>query len=385
MYKKRITSAVMLMTLSSSAAALSGTDARSIAMGGTGVASSSYLTAPFYNPAQLTKFYQSDNFGALLPSVSIGISDKDDLYGRISDFQDADSASRADPLNINKGLARISALENIGTRDVNVDAELGFAVTFPNQFLSLNLFSHTQAVSRVEASVSAQDLNPVNIGQPMTSYVHGASAATFEIGLAMAKAFSLPYRGNVLSLGISPKVQKLAVHNVKETVDSFDNDKYRVPGNYVTASVFNADVGMSYKPSQEVTVGLSARNVIAQELKSEVSSGSQITYLIEPSYTLGVAYDNRWLLLAADLELNETRHFEEFAANNRYLKLGAEIDAWNWAQFRVGYSVSTKEKEPNLASAGIGFTPFGKMGVDIGVQYRGERDLAASAQFVMTF
>ncbi|WP_161569616.1 conjugal transfer protein TraF [Veronia nyctiphanis] len=379
----RITFISIPFLVAAPAMALSGSDARSVAMAGTGVASASYLTAPFYNPAQLTNHVGSDDFGSLLPSVTLGANDEEDLFGKIKAFQAADRAWREDQTNVVKGLNRRAKLLEVGTGHVDVSASLGFAVAVPNDFLPINAYSKTTAVSRIEASVAPEDFFGT---QPLKSYVHAVSGATVEFGLAMAHAFTLPYRDYVFSVGLTPKVQQLAVHNAKETLDAFEDDKYQIPSDYQSASVFNADMGMSYKPSQFVTVGFVVQNVISHELKSHTSKGVQVTYLVEPDYNVGIAFDNHWLLLSADLDINETRQFKEFEPEGRELKLGAEVNAWDWAQFRGGYTMNVSgEEELSQYSAGIGFTPFGAVGVDLGVQYQSERDLAVSAQFLMTF
>ena len=67
---------VALSLSTAAAAAPQYFEARNTAMGGTGVASSRYLSAGLANPALLTQFGEGDDFGLLLPAVgALGADD----------------------------------------------------------------------------------------------------------------------------------------------------------------------------------------------------------------------------------------------------------------------------------------------------------------------
>lgn len=48
-------------------------------MGGVGVVSANYLTAPFYNPALVAIYRRNDDAGMILPSVGFTYNDPDKL------------------------------------------------------------------------------------------------------------------------------------------------------------------------------------------------------------------------------------------------------------------------------------------------------------------
>lgn len=78
--KKYTLSTLIYLTLSSSYisslhAALQYFQSRSDAMGGTGVASAHYLSAPLMNPALLARYSQTDDFGLRLPAIGAQITD----------------------------------------------------------------------------------------------------------------------------------------------------------------------------------------------------------------------------------------------------------------------------------------------------------------------
>ena len=58
-------------------------EARGDAMGGVGVVSANYLTAPFYNPALVAIYRRNDDAGMILPSFGITYNDPDQLVDGI--------------------------------------------------------------------------------------------------------------------------------------------------------------------------------------------------------------------------------------------------------------------------------------------------------------
>lgn len=68
------------------------TDARAMAMGGTGVASARTVHAVQFNPSLLSNAKEEDDFGLLLPQLGGYVSDQDDFIDNAEDFSDADYA-----------------------------------------------------------------------------------------------------------------------------------------------------------------------------------------------------------------------------------------------------------------------------------------------------
>lgn len=61
-------------------------DARNDAMGGTGVASSTYGSAVLANPALMTKAQPEDKVSIILPAAGAQISDNDKLIDKVDDL-----------------------------------------------------------------------------------------------------------------------------------------------------------------------------------------------------------------------------------------------------------------------------------------------------------
>lgn len=368
----------------SSVAMFNGADARGGAMGGTGVASAEYLAASFYNPAMATNYTQGDDFGMILPVVAIGVLDSDDLYSEVEDFQDINDRLSDNPSEAELDAWR-NALRDLDNKEVDLDVIVGASVAVPNRFASANLFFKAQVASMAKANVVESDLtNPTPNPDDLDSTVQGLAGGTMDLGLTLAKEFALPIRGQRISVGISPKFQRLYSLNYLRSVSDFDEDDFEID-DAAEATEFNLDLGLAYKPSNYFTVGLAAQNLLKQELESNVSRGTQATFLVEPQYTAGVAFDNGWLLVSADVDLTEKQYFRESNYKTQFARVGLELDAWRWAQARVGYSHSMTDSTEDMLTGGIGLTPFGAFGLDIAAQYGGDNHYGASAQLVFMF
>lgn len=93
--------AVSFFMANQAGAANTWTEARSDAMGGTGVAAGSYGSGALINPALLAKSKPDDSVTVILPSIGAQISDKDNLRDKIDDISDDVNNYRSTLNNIN--------------------------------------------------------------------------------------------------------------------------------------------------------------------------------------------------------------------------------------------------------------------------------------------
>lgn len=391
----------------SAQAAVNGADARSVAMGGTGVASASYLTASFYNPALVAHYNQTDDFGVLLPAVGISIHDPDELNQKVEDFQDVNDElemaidnSGGSPVSdalINEWKAALLAMDE---GKLKADISIGAAVAVPNRYLSMSLFTQAQIVSLAQANIDPDDLAGVDGSNPpdldnLQSDVLGIAGGIVDVGLTMGKSFELPTVSlpeQKVSVGISPKIQQLIAVSFQNTVSQFDNSDFEFENEYQDDTAFNLDIGLAYQPIPTVTLGFSGRNLFKQELETNTPESpagqpgkfTSKTLLVEPKYTLGAAYSNSWFTAAADVDLTEQKYFKEFDLATQYARLGMELNGWDWVQFRAGYSLSLTDSAEDTMSAGIGLSPFGVVAVDLALQYGQDNNYGAALQFGFT-
>ncbi|RXJ73004.1 hypothetical protein CS022_11920 [Veronia nyctiphanis] len=389
MKKTQLAAALSLSAISLPTLAMVGTDARSAGMGGTGVASADHITAPFYNPAQMKKFEANDDFGLLLPSAFVGANTTEDLDSKIDQFQLANKELKSAQQAAVPNAARLEAaadnwkvkLKGLDNSGFSMGLGVNFAVAIPNSLMPVNVFSkndvHTEFLIDIDTEQLDKDDDQLDAG---TSNVQLVAGSVSDIGVSVARDVLVPYVNETISLGFSPKIQRLTVYNAFENLDTFDNDSYELSSEYQQKTTFNVDFGASYRPITPVTVALSATNLIPQELDSLNDNGSVATFRVEPSVTAGAAYDNGWLLAAADIDLTEKRLFKDVTKGEQYARLGVEFDALNWAQLRAGYSISMVDGSEDLVTLGVGFSPFGVLGVDVATQVAGDNEFHVAAE-----
>lgn len=388
---------IKLITLSISLAAAHAVagpysvEARGDAMGGVGVVSGTYLTAPFYNPALTAIYRRNDDAGMILPSVGISYDDQNSMLDTVDNIADildgidgTVSQATADELD--------SELNKLDGAKVNVELGAGFALGIPNQYLSMNLFGKAYAETFVTTDVGtcsdSSDANACTVEKAQNSTVTAVSVGITEVGLAMAR-YSTVF-GQHTSFGISPKLQRIYTFVYQSTVDNFDLTDATKNSN--AENVLNLDAGALwfYGPFR---VGFSAMNLISHDIQtksiSPAVSGNanvQYNYQMRPLYTVGAGIVADYFTISADYDLNEQKRYKEFADNAQMLRVGAELDILRQLKLRVGYkkNLAYSESDPTY-TAGIGLSPLGLFEMDIAGSYTNENSMGAYVNFLATY
>ena len=108
-------------------------EARNSAMGGTGVASSGYLSAGLTNPALLTRYDSTDDFGILVPALAGVLADEDELASAIDAFQNnLDDLQNRTPTPAEL-LALSAQILALGDRRLTGSAGFSFAAAIPSE------------------------------------------------------------------------------------------------------------------------------------------------------------------------------------------------------------------------------------------------------------
>src|SRR5476651_1963692 len=146
-----------LLTLSASAlAAGTWAEARNDAMGGTGVASSHYGSAPLVNPALLTQFDQSDDLSVILPSVGARVSDPDNL---VDGFDDVKSAWNTFNTHAGSSASNLKQkLQDIAGHQGKAEAAASAAIAVPNATLPFAFVAKGWGTANAKAIVTQSDL-----------------------------------------------------------------------------------------------------------------------------------------------------------------------------------------------------------------------------------
>ena len=383
-------------------------EARQEAMGGTGVASARYLSAPLYNPARLAFAKADDDVGILLPVVGAEVYDKDDLSGQVDDlsdsydaYQNAYDAYQANPSADNAAALQAANSKAIGElTDLSGDsgyarAGAGLVVAMPFDALSVAVMANGYADVQAFADINANDLTgllPTDESQVQSRAI-AMGAGVSEFGVTLAKSFDAD--GMRWSIGVTPKAQELQVLNyVASAVDSdfgdITDDQYQSSENG-----FNLDAGVAASWENGWDAGLAIKNLVKRDLDAPLTNGVQATYELSTVPTAGVSY--RWgqLLFNADADLLAQKRITDlsgtYASFNageddlQMMALGAEWDLWQWAQLRAGYRHDLKDNLDDSLSAGFGISPGDLFHLDLAGTYAGNNQFGGAIQTSFTF
>ncbi|WP_159439577.1 conjugal transfer protein TraF, partial [Vibrio gazogenes] len=173
----------LLVVSSGSMAASYAVEARGDAMGGTGVVSANYLTAPFYNPAIVAIYRRNDDAGMLLPSFGLTYNDPDDISNTIDDV--GDSIKNMEGGDSSQEAKLQSQLDALNGGELKADIGGAIAIGIPNQYISMNLFGKAYAETYVTPSIATTGSSTLDNAQNST--IDAVSVAVTEVGLSLAK------------------------------------------------------------------------------------------------------------------------------------------------------------------------------------------------------
>ncbi|MDN2483204.1 conjugal transfer protein TraF [Vibrio agarivorans] len=342
-------------------------DARGDAMGGVGVVSGDFLTAPFYNPALTAIYRRNDNVGMLLPSVGINYNDQ---HNMLDDIDRAASALKNNDLTE----AGIVAQD---LKDDNASVTIGAAAAFaiPNRYVSMNAYAKLYTESFAEAFVPDRANSLVQLRD---TEIKGAALGVAEGGLSIAKYMTI--LGHHWSFGATPKLQRIYTYSYSASVEDFSFSDIRDDGS--AENQFNFDLGALwfYGP---LRVGVTGKNMISNDY---TTSDGAYTYKMRPQYTLGTGLIADFWQVSVDYDLNEAEKFDAVNDNTQMVRLGAEVDLMRQFKFRGGYykNLASSEDEGTL-TAGLGISPLNITQMDIGVSYTNENAMGVYLNFLSSY
>lgn len=368
-------------------------DARNDAMGGTGVASSHYGTAALANPALLTHFGATDDFSLILPSVGAQVSDPDHLQNGVDDVKDAwdryDSALSPDSAADLK-----QQLLKFKNTHASAQAGVGIVATVPDSVVPFALMVKSWGTATVDGKVSNHDLQylddvasgkiiPTDADRDaLASRAYGRAAVVSDVGISMAREFDAD--GVKYSVGVTPKYQRIDLFNYNVTVQHYDSHDFRSREYRNTTTGFNADIGFAADLNANWTLGLVGQNMVPRSIDTKEVNGLKETFKIRPQATVGASWHNTLVTTALDVDLTPASGFTS-DKKRQFASLGAEFNAWHWAQLRAGYRQNMASSEGSAFTAGIGISPFDVMHLDLTGLVGTDRTYGAVAQLSVTF
>lgn len=398
MITRSVSVALLVSAVPSVHAATSWMEARGDAMGGTGVASAHYGTAALANPALLTQYGPTDDFNLVLPSVGAQVSDPDkavDSADDVKDLWDRFDAAADSQSGVSESAAALkSKLSDLKNAHANGQVSASIIATVPNQTLPFAVVVKSWGTVSVNGKVSEHDLEYLDkvadgtipssaVGtDALTSRAYGRAAVITDVGVAMAHEFETA--GQAWSFGITPKYQRVDLFNYNVSVSNFDKNDIDSSEYRNTKTGFNADVGLATNLNDNWTLGLAVQNIIPRSIDTKEVNGEKETFKVKPQATAGTSWHNSFITTALDIDLTEASGFTS-DKKRQFASLGAEINAWNWMQVRAGYRQNMVSGEGNAFTAGLGFSPFDVVHLDITGIAGTDRTYGAVAQLQFTF
>lgn len=370
-------SAISMLILSTSALA----ESRSIAMGGTGVASANFMSASIHNPALAASGESEHHFGMILPSATASVHDGEGILDKLDTYFDAEDVWRDNPADSNAREAWKQALRDLNNGDVTAEVSAAMIFAIPNKYVNTNFFVATHATALATADIDDNDFDNTSPDDEVESTATGLIGGTLDFGLTLAKTVEL--WGQDMSFGASPKVQQIYTTYFRERLTEDDIDDADFFDDLESKTTFNLDLGASWQIQDHWNVAVSAKNLISHSLDTNMQLGERATFEVKPEYRIGTAYSRSWYTLAADVDLNSRSYFKQQDYKTQYAKLGAEADLWKWAQLRAGYMHSMTSYTEDVFTAGIGFRPYGVFGFDISGQFGKDDNYGVSAQLTL--
>ena len=361
--KNKILSIVVLSVLSQVTYAVPfAFEGRSLGMGGVSTATADLATAAWANPAMLTNQRPDDDF-SLLIGVGAFLRDDDDLITDIDDFQAADdrlqaAKAAANPQEIfDASTDMLAIIQGIEGKDMALDVSGVAAMGFAFDSFSMAISIRADAIGAGTVTNLSQNITEVDDDTKNILNIEGVLAT--EFGLSFAKAFRVADRK--LSVGIKPKLVDLQAITFTESIKTVDGlDSLTDQNNKRDLGTFTTiDLGLAYDVAESFRIGLNIRNLITDEFDLD---GTILNFDTEAR--LGLAYHNRLLTVAVDYDLRENQPllanpvFDDL--KTQYLAVGAEFNAFDFMQLRVGARKNVASGIPDGAkdtaiTAGIGF------------------------------
>ncbi|OJS99324.1 conjugal transfer protein TraF [Marinobacter nauticus] len=387
--------------------------ARSFAMGGTGVAVAHPSAAPLANPAMMAapQHDWADDFGLMLPSVNARFADEEEVVDQIDDIQDVIDEFQGLNRTSNPEEARRLAgdlrerLNNFDRDTVRVDAGLGVAFAIPTNSISVGFVADgairatvrgeldpdDDAFLRDLETATALELATADLDQDLKSRGRILASAVAEVGISLATTFELN-NGEQFQFGVTPKYVELRTFQYTETVSGFEDDDFDSDEFETDKSGFNLDIGAAYAfgENREWNAGIVARNLIPMELDSAQARGEEKRTLeLNPMVTAAIAHKSDYHVVTAELDLTKKKAFG-FEDDTQWLAVGAEFDAWRYAQLRAGirHNLASNSdndgiEEDTQFTAGLGLNVLGAR-LDIGALYS-SADVGAAIELGTSF
>lgn len=370
-------------------------DARSLAMGGSGVASATSQHAVFYNPALLSMYEGEEedtrNGRVYLPIIVAQVNDTvEDALDVVDDELDDQVSAAVTAFNADTSAANAQAVADattslqsginlIGNREFEGEAFLGFMVSEPSDREGGGFYFGSRAVAGGLSDVTQEDLDLlqdyveamnlaaqsgveaavtdfpdlfdpenntlIDPAERVTSAVDISSLVISEWGVAVSKEFE--FWGQPVALGITPKIMHVDVYREDFT---YTNSDYNYEDDKRSQVTLNTDLGIAMPLGKYFRIGIAAKDIIPQKFEG----GNGLSVETKARSRFAAAFAHKWLTVAVDLDLEKNKTLGA-GRPSQELSVGTEISLIPWVHFRGGYRQDLEGLQDDVLSGGVGF------------------------------
>jgi len=318
-------------------------DARSAAMGSTGVASDP-RNAVFFNPALLATGYEDYGWFAMLPAYHKVEADPDNLEGSLNNFLAAANDFYNDSSATNQARVEnaLAAMKDKHYRQRNATT---VALGVPSRIIAGAFYISKYQVFSARTNIGTPDLtDPANVKYNSTIDYRGVDVS--EMGFS--GAVPLNSRGN-WKLGGTLKLMLIDGIGYSESVTS---TKLRLASSGVSdqEATYNLDVGIS----KEVGVwkfGAAIQNAAFSKTVRLGDSGESYTF--NPLALAGIAYRSRKTYFEVDADLLKSQQLG-IEKKSQFAKIGWEYSLFSWMFLRAGVAHDFGGDNLSTLTYGIG-------------------------------
>lgn len=329
-----------------------GIEARSLAMGNASVAVADIATAPFANPAMLAYQKYDSDFALLLPAVGVYIDDSDGVVDLIDQYQAAENAGNA--------TGQLAAVQALDGKVISPQAAAAFSLGMSGEQYAFAV----SARANVQFAGGVTDIatTQADLADNTKNRLKLNGLGTSEVGISIASNLNL--LGYKLAVGITPKIIRAEYFLLDQWLGDVNTDVGSLlDKNTITdlGSFTTLDAGLVLEVSESIQLGVVAKNLLTKEIASVTPQGL-VNVRFDTQVRAGMAYNGDYFRLAADVDLTENAPVLSLFpdVNTRMLSVGAEFNAFDFAQLRVGMQRNLATGLPdgvnqNLLTAGVGF------------------------------
>ncbi len=347
--------------------------AKTLAIGGAGVAGADFSSGALLNPALTSRLSDDDKKNGLTMNAAVGTlsSDKDELIENLEDVEDElDDIDDSIPSS-NEVEDIVDLLEDIDGAEAAGEFGSYFQVAIPNRYwnqsLSLGFYVNLIADSAVSANIADSDIAALNAAadtavfdsDSIDSEVMVSVVGMAEYGISVAKTIALGGTSS-LTFGISPKYQDIDIYDYVETLDNYDEDDFDSRRYRSSENHFNADIGIHYIVNDSLSLGAVVKNLNEDEFETEQGRDLEL----ESRATAGIAFRRGGNFAELNVDVDSAKEFAS-QQETQMLRLGGQLDVVSWAKLRFGYRHDLEDNKDDLFTFGFGFRPGKVMSIDV--------------------